>query len=99
MGSSKIYASLAGFLAVAASTMTARAADLLPPLPAPEPFEVASVGGGWYLRGDIGFSNQNVDRLENVATAPENVSPSVLPVAPGRGKSTRSRTSPHPMSG
>jgi len=25
--------------------------------------------GGWYLRGDIGFSNQRVDRLNNVLDA------------------------------
>jgi opacity protein-like surface antigen len=62
MGSFKHYA-LAGILALAAST-TAHAADLLsapPPMPyAPIPVEV---GGGWYLRGDIGMTNQNVDKL------------------------------------
>ena len=66
MGSLKVYASVAGFLAVAASSMTAQAADLLDPPPAPEPFEVAApFAGGWYLRGDIGFSNQGVERLSN----------------------------------
>ena len=65
MGSSKVYATLAGFLAVAASTMTARAADLLPPPPMPEPFEVASVGGGWYLRGDVGVSHYDGDKFRN----------------------------------
>jgi opacity protein-like surface antigen len=66
MGSLKVSASLAGFLAVAASTMTAQAADLLPPPPAPEPFEMAApFAGGWYLRGDIGFSNQDVERLDS----------------------------------
>jgi opacity protein-like surface antigen len=49
--------------ALAAIVLTAggaaQAADYLPP-PPPEPF------GGWYLRGDIGFSNQRVDSLFNV---------------------------------
>ena len=62
MGNFKTYA-LAGILALAASA-TARAADLpagLPPLPPPPvPIEV---GGGWYLRGDIGMTNQNADKL------------------------------------
>ena len=65
MGSFKNYA-LAGILAVAAST-TAHAADLLPP-PPPAPYAPApvEVGGGWYLRGDIGMTNQEVDRLSFV---------------------------------
>ena len=63
MGSLKVTAALTAFLAVAAP-MTARAADLLPPMPMPEaPIEFA---GGWYLRGDIGFTNQDVKRLDNV---------------------------------
>ena len=71
MGSLKLRASVAGFLAVAASTMTAQAADLLPPPPMAEPFEVAGgFAGGWYLRGDIGFSNQSVDRIESPDLAP-----------------------------
>ena len=66
MGSLKVYASVAGFLAVVASTMTAQAADLLPPPMMPEPFEVAGgFAGGWYLRGDIGFSNQSVEKITN----------------------------------
>jgi opacity protein-like surface antigen len=52
MGSLKVYAGLAGFLAMAASTMTAHAADLLPPPPMPEPVEFDT--SGWYLRGDVG---------------------------------------------
>ena len=52
MGSLKVLAGMAGCLAIAASTMAARAADLLPPPPMPEPFEFD--GGGWYLRGDVG---------------------------------------------
>ena len=51
MGSLKISAGLAGFLAVAASTMTAHAADLLPPMMSEAPeFDTS----GWYIRGDIG---------------------------------------------
>lgn len=39
----------------------ALAADMpVPPPPAPPPF-----GGSWYLRGDIGFTNQRVDDLDN----------------------------------
>ncbi len=66
MGSFKHYA-LAGILAVAAS-MTANAADLLPPPPMPYAPAV-EVGGGWYLRGDIGMTNQDVDRLSFVPPA------------------------------
>jgi opacity protein-like surface antigen len=61
MGSFHNYA-LAGILAIAAST-TARAADLLPPPPMPYAHAPVEVGGGWYLRGDIGMTNQSVDRL------------------------------------
>ena len=70
MGSSKLSATMAGILAVAASAVTAQAADLLPPPPMPEPFEVtAPFAGGWYLRGDIGFSNQSVERITNPVIA------------------------------
>ena len=37
-----------------------------PPMYAPPP---PADFGGWYLRGDIGFSNQRVDRLDNVFDA------------------------------
>src|SRR5512140_1168886 len=37
-----------------------------PPMYAPPPVQDF---GGWYLRGDIGFSNQHVDRLNNVLDA------------------------------
>src|SRR5258705_8321121 len=37
-----------------------------PPLYVPPPVEDF---GGWYLRGDIGFSNQRVERLNNVLDA------------------------------
>jgi opacity protein-like surface antigen len=55
-------------LAVAAMAMLAipvRAADLPPMLP-PPPIQDY---GGWYLRGDIGMTNQLVKRLDNVLFA------------------------------
>ncbi len=67
MGSLKVYAAMAGFLAVAATSVTSQAADLLPPPIMPEPFEFE--GGGWYLRGDIGFTNQHTSRYDNVLGA------------------------------
>jgi opacity protein-like surface antigen len=47
----------------------AQAADLLPP-PPPMPYAAAAVevGGGWYLRGDIGMTNQEMDRLSDGVT-------------------------------
>jgi len=43
------------------------AADMaIMPPPAYAPAPVVEDFGGWYLRGDIGFSNQRVDRLNNV---------------------------------
>ena len=47
-----------------AVTGSAGAADLLPPPPPPEPPTV-HVGGGIYLRGYIGMTNQSVDGLHN----------------------------------
>jgi opacity protein-like surface antigen len=43
------------------------AADMPSIMPAPQPYYAppAQDFGGWYLRGDIGFSNQHVDRLNN----------------------------------
>ena len=64
MGSLKVYA-MAGFLAVATS-VTARAADLLPPPPAPEP--VADIGGGWYLRGDVGVSKYDGGKFQSLGS-------------------------------
>ncbi|MGZ3411651.1 MAG: outer membrane protein [Xanthobacteraceae bacterium] len=58
MGSAKFL--LAGIAATAVFTTAARSADLAYPLPPPPP-EFA----GWYLRGDIGMSNQRVDHLFN----------------------------------
>ena len=47
----------------AALAITAQAADI----PAYEPVPIPpAVMGGWYLRGDIGYSNQRVDELDNV---------------------------------
>jgi opacity protein-like surface antigen len=60
MGSFKHYA-LAGLVALMAPA-AAHAADL----PAPAPYAPIEVGGGWYLRGDIGITNQDVDRLSFV---------------------------------
>ncbi len=55
----------AGGLLAALACRTALAADLLPP-PPPLPAPPAVVEfGGWYLRGDIGVSNQRVDKLHN----------------------------------
>lgn len=43
---------------------SASAADMPPAYTPPPP--PAAVLGGWYLRGDIGYSNQRVDELDNV---------------------------------
>lgn len=58
MGSAKLL--LAGVMATAIFTTAGRAADLAYPLPPPPP-EFA----GWYLRGDVGMTNQKVDHLFN----------------------------------
>jgi len=42
---------------------SASAADMPPTYTPPAP--PAAVLGGWYLRGDIGYSNQRVDELDN----------------------------------
>ena len=55
--------------ALAAAFTSAQAADLGPIMQAPRmiaPAQVEEQMGGWYLRGDIGFSNQRVDRLNNL---------------------------------
>lgn len=64
MGKVTRYAAMAGFLTMAASVPAAQAADLLAPPMMPEPYEFP-VAGGWYLRGDVGFSNQSIDRFTN----------------------------------
>ena len=46
------------------------AADMaIAPPPMYSPAPVVEDFGGWYLRGDIGFSNQRVDRLNNALDA------------------------------
>src|SRR6185312_12881187 len=51
---------LVGAAALGLAPTLATAADMpMPPLPAPVEF------GGWYLRGDIGMTNQRVKRLDN----------------------------------
>lgn len=56
------------FFAVAGAVMLASTAAFAADMPMPEPIPVpppAIEAGGWYLRGDIGFSNQQVDDLDN----------------------------------
>ena len=63
------------FLAAAGAasllSSVALAADMpsIMPAPAYAPAPIVEDFGGWYLRGDIGFSNQRVDRLNNVLDA------------------------------
>jgi len=65
--------SVKSLLAAGAATLissVAFAADM--PIAAPPPMYAPAPPadfGGWYLRGDIGFSNQRVDRLNNVLDA------------------------------
>src|SRR5215831_11640319 len=60
-------------IAAGAATLmssAAFAADMaIAPPPAYAPPPVVEDFGGWYLRGDIGFSNQRVNRLTNVLDA------------------------------
>jgi len=61
-------------LAVAGAAMwltlpAAQAADLPPVAPPPMVYQPVEDFGGWYLRGDIGMSNQDVDHLDNVLYA------------------------------
>lgn len=60
-------------IAASAATLmssAAFAADMaIAPPPAYAPPPVVEDFGGWYLRGDIGFSNQQVSRLDNVLDA------------------------------
>jgi len=62
---------LAGAMVLASPL--AMAADI-PMEPAPIPAPV--VFGGWYLRGDLGFSNQEVDELDNIDMPASTTSPS-----------------------
>ncbi len=69
MGSLKAL-TLAGGVALAASTVAARAADLLPPPPPPEaPIAAPVEFSGWYLRGDVGVG-VSVDRPK-LRTSPD----------------------------
>jgi opacity protein-like surface antigen len=59
------------FIAAGAATLMSSAAFAADMAIAPPPYAppVVEDFGGWYLRGDIGFSNQRVDRLNNVLDA------------------------------
>ena len=60
--------SVKSFIAAGAVTMLSQAAVAADMAIAPPPAYAPAVVedfGGWYLRGDIGFSNQRVDRLNN----------------------------------
>src|SRR4051812_17361682 len=65
--------SVKSLIAAGAATLmstAAFAADMaIAPPPAYAPPPVVEDFGGWYLRGDIGFSNQRVNRLDNVLDA------------------------------
>jgi opacity protein-like surface antigen len=65
--------SVKSLIAAGAATLmstAAFAADMaIAPPPAYAPPPVVEDFGGWYLRGDIGFSNQRVERLDNVLDA------------------------------
>ncbi|KAA2236748.1 outer membrane protein [Salinarimonas soli] len=70
MGSLKVLA-VAGL--VAAASTAASAADLLPPPPAvyaPEAPAPVEIGGGWYLRGDIGVGVTHMRDFEYVSDQP-----------------------------
>jgi opacity protein-like surface antigen len=58
-------------IAAGAATLMSSAAFAADMAIAPPPYAPPIVEdfGGWYLRGDIGFSNQRVDRLNNVLDA------------------------------
>src|SRR6516164_9177168 len=74
--------SVKSLLAAGAATLIssmAFAADM--PIAAPPPMYAPAPPadfGGWYLRGDIGFSNQRVDRLNNVLDANNTSSVQIL---------------------
>jgi len=60
--------SVKSFIAAAAVSIlsTAAFAADMPIMPPPAYGPPVAEFGGWYLRGDIGFSNQRVDRLNNL---------------------------------
>ena len=59
--------SVKSFIAAGAATLLSSAVFAADMAIAPPPYAAPVVEdfGGWYLRGDIGFSNQRVDRLNN----------------------------------
>src|SRR6185436_8882493 len=63
--------SVKSFIAAGAATLLSSAAFAADMAIAPPPYAAPIVEdfGGWYLRGDIGFSNQRVDRLNNALDA------------------------------
>src|SRR5438046_861255 len=66
--------SVKSLIAAGAATLLSSAAfaadmAIAPPPPMYAPPPVVEDFGGWYLRGDIGFSNQRVDRLNNALDA------------------------------
>lgn len=65
MGSSLKTVALAAAVMAVLAPQIAKAADLPAPLPAP----VIEEFGGWYLRGDIGMSNQKLKGLNHPAFA------------------------------
>jgi opacity protein-like surface antigen len=67
MGSLKTVALAAAAMAALAPQIT-RAADLPPP-PMIAPPAMIEEYGGWYLRGDIGMSNQRLSHLDNALFA------------------------------
>ncbi|ANW04209.1 outer membrane protein [Bradyrhizobium icense] len=63
--------SVKSFIAAGAATLLSQATFAADMAIAPPPYAppVVEDFGGWYLRGDIGFSNQRVDRLNNALDA------------------------------
>ena len=59
----------AGAASLLSSAAFAADMAIAPPPPMYAPPPVVEDFGGWYLRGDIGFSNQRVSRLNNVLDA------------------------------
>jgi len=62
--------SVKSLIAAGAATLMSTAAfaadmAIAPPPPAYAPAPIVEDFGGWYLRGDIGFSNQRVSHLDN----------------------------------
>ena len=66
--------SVKSLIAAGAATLMSTAAfaadmAIAPPPPAYAPAPIIEDFGGWYLRGDIGFSNQRVSHLDNALDA------------------------------